>query len=92
MVITLILAGLALLKVTAWGRANAEALQTVTHVIEAVQAKDVKQAMAGLEDDLSETAQDALRDAVATVDAKKSPLAPALRVAREVLRGLFPVR
>ncbi|MHB9131172.1 MAG: hypothetical protein ACYDBB_08795 [Armatimonadota bacterium] len=90
--VTFALAGMALLKITAWGRANAEALQTLIHVIEALKVKEVKQAMAGLEADLSEAAQDVLRDAVATVDEKKTPLALALRVAREVLRGLFPVR
>ncbi|OPZ84418.1 MAG: hypothetical protein BWY76_01848 [bacterium ADurb.Bin429] len=41
---------------------------------------------------LSEVAQDALADAVQTVDVHKTPLTAALRVCREILRGLFAVR
>jgi hypothetical protein len=88
-----VLAGIAAVaKLTAWGRANAQALATVTETIEDLQRTDVKQEVAKRQADLSEVAKDALDDAVHTVDRKKKALPPALRVCREALRGLFTVR
>lgn len=91
-ILTVLVGMVAVVKLTAWGRANAEALGAVVEVIEDLQRKDVKQEVAKRQDGLSEVAQDALLDAVQTVDAKKTPLTGALRVCREILRGLFAVR
>ena len=90
--VTLALAGIAVVKLTAWGRANAEALQTVVDAIEQAQQPAVKQTVAQAQGELSEIAQDALLHAVQTADVKKTPLTAALRVCRELLRGLLPVR
>jgi len=89
---TFIVACIAVVKLTGWGRANAEALQVVVNAIEKLEGTAVKQEVARLQSGLSEVAQDVLADAVNTVDVKKTPLTTALRVCREVLRGLFAVR
>ncbi len=89
---TLLLAIIGVVKLTAWGRANAEALALIVDVIEQKDGTDIKQAVATRQTGLSEVAQDAIADAVNTADAKKTPLTTALRVCREVLRGLFAVR
>ncbi len=90
--VTVLLSILAIVKLTAWGRANAQALQLVVDAIEATKQSEVKKEVAQWHADLPEIAQDALTHAVQTVDANKTPLPPALRVCRELLRGLFPVR
>lgn len=90
--ITLVLSIIGVIKLTAWGRANAEALGLLVDVIEQKNNTDIKQAVATQQTSLSEVAQDALMDAVNTSDAKKTPLTTALRICREVLRGLFAVR
>lgn len=91
-IFTVLVGVVAVAKLTAWGRANAEALETVVDVIEQLQHTDVKREVAKRQTGLSEVAQDVLLDAVQTVDAKKTPLTAALRVCREILRGLFAVR
>jgi len=91
-IITLLVAVVGVLKLTAWGRANAEALALLVEIIERKNSKEIKSAVSSLQGDLSSVAQDALEDAVNTVDVKKKALPTALRVCREVLRGLFPVR
>ncbi len=90
--ITLALAGMTVVKLTAWGRANADALHTVVEAIEKLQQTEVKAEIARQQSGLSEVAQDALLDAVHLADVKKTPLPAALRVCRELLRGLLPVR
>lgn len=89
---TLLLAIIAVAKLTGWGRANAEALQVVVDAIEKLQQTEVKGEVARLQSSLSEVAQDALDDAVNSADRKKKPLPSILRVCREALRGLFTVR
>ncbi len=89
---TLLLALIGVIKLTAWGRANAEALALLVEVIEKKDRSDIKQAVASRQSALSEVAQDALADAVNFADVKKIPLANALRFCREMLRGLFMVR
>jgi len=90
--VTLLVALIGVLKLTAWGKANAEALALLVDVIEQKNSTDIKQTVAALHGDLSGVAQDALDDAVNTADAKKKALPTILRVCREVFRGLFPVR
>ncbi len=90
--VTLLAAAIAVVKLTGWGRANAEALQTVVDAIEKLQQTEVKGEVAKLQTGLSEVAQDALEDAVFAADRKKKPLPPILRICREALRGLFAVR
>ncbi|MHB9129735.1 MAG: hypothetical protein ACYDBB_01425 [Armatimonadota bacterium] len=90
--ITLLLSIIGVVKLTAWGRANAEALALLVDVVEQKNSTEIKQAVATQQTGLSEVAQDALADAVNTADAKKTPLTTALRICREVLRGLFAVR
>ncbi|MEI7833731.1 MAG: hypothetical protein WCJ56_11115 [bacterium] len=89
---TLLLAIIGVVKLTAWGRANAEALALLVQVIEKKDSVDIKKAVATGQSNLSEVAQDVLTDAVNAVDVKKTPLAAALRFCREMLRGLFMVR
>ena len=83
---------IAVLKLTAWGRANAEALDTLTRVIEELDAKDVKAAMATKESQLSDVARDVLRDAVATADSKKRTPMGFDQIIREFWRGILPVK
>jgi hypothetical protein len=90
--VTLLVAIIAVVKLTGWGRANAEALQTVVDAIEKLQQTEVKGEVAKLQTGLSEVAQDALEDAVFAADRKKKPLPPILRICREALRGIFAVR
>jgi predicted tellurium resistance membrane protein TerC len=90
--ITLLAAAIAVVKLTGWGRANAEALQAVVDTIETLQQTEVKQEVEKRQSLLSEVAQDALEDAVFAADRKKKPLPPILRICREALRGLFTVR
>lgn len=87
--ITLVVALIAVVKVTAWGRANAAALQLIINVIEQLQLRSVKQEVARQQDALPAIAQDAITDAVALADTKQTPLPLILRIGREVLRGLF---
>lgn len=90
--VTLLLAVIGVVKLTAWGRANAEALALIVNTIEKKNSTDIKQLVASQENILSEVAKDALADAVNSADIKKTPLTAALRFCRELLRGLFAVR
>jgi len=78
----------AVMKLTAWGKAQAVALDAVVGVIERLGACDVKHGVSVAEIDLSSAAKDALRDAVAKADAKKTPLSAVLKFIREVFRGV----
>lgn len=98
--LTLLGAILAIVRVTAWGAANAKALQVVTGAIElmsgkgsesgparaATSATEIKQAVASEERKLPAAVADALRDAVAVVDPAKTPATPMQRFVRELLR------
>jgi len=91
-----------IVKLTAWGKANAHALQVVTGVIEAVSARapvsglsgspvavsgqDIKQSVAAEERKLPPAVVDALRDAVAVVDPNKTAATPMQLFVRELLR------
>jgi len=89
---TLIVTLLTVVKLTAWGRAKAAALEAVIGVIERLGAKEVKTGVAGQELNLDTAAQDALRHAVAKVDPKKTPDGTVTRIVREVLRGFLPLK
>jgi hypothetical protein len=92
LIATLIVTLLTVIKLTAWGRAKATALEAVIGVIERLGAKEVKTGVAGQELNLDTAAQEALRHAVAKVDPKKSPDGTLARIVREVLRGFLPLK
>ena len=85
---TFLISLLTIIRLTAWGRAQAAALDTVIGVIERVKAGEVKSSVAAIEKRLSDAAKDAIRDSVAKADPKKTPKTVILRVLREVFRGL----
>ena len=92
LIATLFVTLLTVIKLTAWGRAKAVALDAVIGVIEGLGAKEVKTGVAGQELNLDTAAQDALRHAVAKVDPKKTPDGTVTRIVREVLRGFLPLK
>lgn len=79
---------LAIIKLTAWGRARAAALDAVVNVIESLGAREVKNGVVSAEKVLSTTATDALRDSVAKADPKKTPQNAVSRFVKEVFRWL----
>jgi hypothetical protein len=86
--VTFVVSLVAVVKLTAWGKAQAAALDTVVGAIECLGADDVKSKVAMAEKRLAAAAKDALKDAVAKADAKKSPLSAVLKFIREVFRGI----
>ena len=88
--ITLVGSLLAIIKLTAWGRAKTAALDTVTTVVEQLRATDVKNAVAAKESELTAGALDALQVSVAKADPNKDVPGPATRLVRELFRGLLP--
>ena len=92
LIATLFVTLLTVIKLTAWGRAKASALDAVIGVIERLGAKEVKTGIAGQELKLETAAQDALRHAVAKADPKKTPDGAVSRIVREVLRGFLPLK
>ena len=84
-----VVAVLAIVKLTAWGRAKADALDAVIDVIERLGANYVKTGVAVRQTNLKPPVQAALRNAVAKADPKKQPARPAVRFAREMLRGVL---
>lgn len=84
--VTFVVSLIAVIKLTAWGKAQARALDTVVGVIERVGATQVKTAVAGTQSKLPAAAQDALKDSVAKADPKKSPISTGLKVLRELFR------
>ena len=86
--ITFAVSLVAVVKLTAWGKAQTVALDAVVGVIERLCARHVKAGVSVAETDLSSAAKDALRDAVARVDTKKTPIGAVLRILREVFRGI----
>ncbi len=85
--VTFILSLIAIIKLTAWGRAQATALDTIIGVVEGLGAVDVKRAVARTEPDLPDAAKDAIIDSVAKADPKKSAKCPFLRAIKELFRG-----
>jgi hypothetical protein len=92
LIATLFVTLVTVIKLTAWGRAKASALDAVIGVIERLGAKEVKTGIAGHELKLETAAQDALRHAVAKADPKKTPDGTVTRIVREVLRGFLPLK
>ena len=86
---SLVLAIIAVLKLTAWGRSQASALDSVVRVIEGLDATDVKDAVARQHETLPAGAKDALGDAVATADPKKETPSLSKRIFREIFRGVL---
>ena len=83
-----VVALIAVVKVTAWGKAQAAALDAVVGVIERIGAHEVKSGVARTEHGLTAAAKDALRDSVAKADPKKSPPKIGWKIVREIFRGI----
>ena len=62
---------IAILRLTAWGKANKAALDAVTDAIEKTDAKEVKEKIKTIHDSLPAGASNALQDSVRTADDKK---------------------
>ena len=92
LIATLFVTLITVIKLTAWGRAKASALDAVIGVIERLGAKEVKTGIAGQELKLETAAQDALRHAVAKAYPTKTPDGAVSRIVREVLRGFLPLK
>lgn len=86
--ITFIISLLAVVKLTAWGKAQSAALDAVVGVIEQLGARDIKVGVSETAGDLPSGAQDAIADSVAKADPKKNAPSLIIRVLREVLRGV----
>jgi len=83
-----VVALIAVVKLTAWGKAQAAALDAVVGVIERIGAHEVKSGVARTELGLTAAAKDALRDSVAKADPKKSPPKSGWKIVREIFRGI----
>lgn len=83
-----LIALIAVVKLTAWGKAQAAALDAVVGIIERMGVRDVKAAVARTETSLPAAVKDALKDSVAKADPKKSTLSTAWKVIREIVRGI----
>jgi hypothetical protein len=70
-IMVIISALIALIRMTAWGRANQIALDTVTEAIEKLDAKEVKEKIKAIHDTLPDGAANALKDSVRKVDKDK---------------------
>lgn len=86
--ITFLIAIVAVVKLTAWGKAQASALDTVVGVIEGLGARDVKAGVSDASGELSAGTRDAISDSVAKADPKKSEPSLIFRIVREVFRGI----
>ncbi|MHB9037909.1 MAG: hypothetical protein ACYC64_14725 [Armatimonadota bacterium] len=84
--ITFVIALVAVIKLTAWGKAQATALDTVVAVIEKLGAGNVKLRVANSMYALSGGAQDAIADSVAKADPKKTQCNIIVRFLRELFR------
>ena len=82
---TFLVSFVAIIKLTAWGRAQALALDAVIGVIERLGAGNVKRVVAVQESTLSGAARDAIRDSVAKADPKKTPTSLGLRILRAII-------
>ncbi|CAM2066706.1 hypothetical protein SCOR_15105 [Sulfidibacter corallicola] len=90
--ISLAVAVIGAVKLTSWGRARAEVLDTLVTIIESLGLKEAKAVMAVQERRLSQGAQDALAHAVSKADPKKKPKPLGQRLLGEALRGIIPKR
>jgi hypothetical protein len=86
--VAFLVALIAVVKLTAWGKAQAAALDAVVGVIERIGAHEVKSGVARKEYGLAAAAKDALRDSVAKADPKKSPPRIGWKIVREIFRGI----
>ena len=84
--VTFLVTLIAIIKLTAWGKAQSAALDTVTGVIERIGAGEIKRIVSKAESDLSSAARDAVQNSVARVDPKKTPQSAALQFLKEVVR------
>jgi alcohol dehydrogenase class IV len=79
---------IAIIKLTAWGKAQSSALDTITGIIERIGAGEIKSRVAKAEADLSTAARDAVQNSVAKADPKKTPKSAVIRFLKEVFRVL----
>lgn len=86
--VTFIVTLVAIIKLTAWGKAQAAALDSVIGVIERLGASDVKREVSTAKKQLSGAVKDAILDSVAKADPKKTPKNLLVRILREVFRRL----
>ena len=84
--ITFVISLIAVVKLTAWGKAQAAALDAVVGVIEQIGGRSVKLGVASSMGELPDAAQDAIADSVAKADPKKTQPSLLIRIAREVFR------
>jgi len=84
--ITFVVSLVAVIKLTAWGKAQSTALDAVVAVIEKLGANAVKLKVANSMVALSEGVQDAISDSVAKADRKKTPPSAFVRFLRELFR------
>lgn len=83
---TFVIALIAVIKLTAWGKAQAAALDVITGIIERIGAGEIKSRVAQAEADLSAAAKDAIQNSVAKADPKKTPESAVVRFLKEVFR------
>jgi len=79
---------IAIVKLTAWGKAQAAALDVITGIIERIGAGEIKSRVAQAETNLSSAARDAVQNSVAKADPKKTPKSAVIRFLKEVFRVL----
>ena len=84
---TLIATIITILKLTSWGKAKSDALDTVVGVIEQVGSMEIKKGVSTREGNLTGAAKDAIRHAVAKADSKKTPDALVSRILKSILGG-----
>lgn len=85
--ITFLIALMAVIKLTAWGRSQALALDSVVGVIEALGARDVKSEVSDATSDLPAGVRNAISDSVAKADPKKESPSVLTRILRAVFLG-----
>ncbi len=81
-----VVATVAILKLTTWGKANAEALDAVVEVIEKQDSAEVKNEVANL--DLKDSVKDVIDDKVAKHDECKDNPKKAIILTRELARAI----
>ncbi len=91
-IISLLVALIAAVKLTRWGQANAEALDILVSTIERLGLKEAKSVVASQEGFLSGGAKAAIEHAVSKADAKKRIKPFWVRLGAEIVRDLIPRR
>lgn len=86
--VTFLVSLIAIIKLTAWGKAQAAALDVITGIIERIGAGEIKSRVAQTETNLSSAARDAVQNSVAKADPKKTPKSAVVRFLKEVFRVL----